>query len=252
MKIVTAFALSFAMLMGLLGAVQARPARDSDLARRLGLTSRQENDLKTALRRSTAETDRIRGALVIERAKLREMYDDYDLNHSRAHISINRINSLQRDLLEASLQRQISLRKILNQRQFMQLNKIIVPEPPDAGELRFRSRPGGPRDGNVPGLKLSPEQQEAIERLWWNRRHESDDATQGMARDLKAITRLYDNYRLDARAVRKLIVSINKAQLRMMKSRFDRQVEQRKILTEPQFRDLKQHMRLLRPLRPDR
>lgn len=256
MKVMTVLVLSISMLVGFFGAVHARPPRPShpprepDLAQRLGLKPRQENDLKASLRRSTTEADRIREALIVERGKLRELYDDYNLDHSRARGLITKINKLQLDLLESSLERQISLRRILNPRQFALLNKIIVPEPPDAGELRF-PRPGGPRD-RPPGLKLSPEQQEAVEKLWWKRRGESDAATLDMAHDLKAITRLYENYRLDVRAVKKLIQNVNKAQLRMMDLRFDRQVEQRKILTEQQFRELKQHMRLLRPLRPDR
>ncbi|MDO8589147.1 MAG: hypothetical protein Q7T82_19140 [Armatimonadota bacterium] len=243
MKSISAVAFSALLILTMICAATADPGPPGPAAilERLDLSDSQRAKLRDVLRSSGQVSDRTRQALVDERQRLRRLYDDYDLNMSRARDSIARVNKLQRDLLDNSLERQIRLRDVLAPRQFVQLNRVIGPESPVIE--RMDAERGGPSPDRLPQLSLDPDQQSAIEKMWQSRKNQSGDVYRDMRRDLQAIGRLYDNHRLDEGKARRLIGGVNKLQLQILQARLERQLKLRKILNEQQFRILTEHVR---------
>ncbi|MDO8683133.1 MAG: hypothetical protein Q7N50_06595 [Armatimonadota bacterium] len=245
MKRLLLAALSIVLLGQVLGGTpaQARPKDRSNTLEELGLSPDQKGKLLDILRSGKEDAYGSHRTLMEERGRLFAMYRDYDLNTGKAKDAISRINRLQLEILNASLDRQIGMRKILTAEQFYRLNKAIGPEP--IGPERWGDGPGnsrGPRDKKMPQIDLRPGQQEAIEKMWKSQRRESEQAYNEIGRDLRTINSLYDDYRLDDRQARKLIKNINKTQLELLKSKYDRQIQMRKILSEQQFRTLSERL----------
>jgi len=228
---------SILLILPIVGQAAAKPPRErrGDMER-LGLRPGQKERLRGVFRSSGAESDRASLALSGGRRQLFALYDDYRLNEGRARETIDRINRLQLDLLNASLERQLALRKQLSPEQFERLGKKAGPDGPGFGGPPGFDGPPQARD--LPRLEFDSGQREAVERLWRRGSKEREAAFDAMSNDLRAIDRLYDDYRLDERAARRLIDSINKSQLRIMLIRLDWQVEIRKILSPQQFRAL--------------
>jgi len=214
------------------------------LFEQLGLTPGQRAKLRELLRANRMESERARRALGQERTRLFATYDDYQLNVSRARQSIVKMNRLRLDLLNASLHRQIALRTVLTADQFAQMKRIMRHGPFDRERLGKGPGPGhgfGPR--RPPQLDLRSDQRDAVEKFWKSHDKNVGETGRAMAHDLAAINRLYENHRLDERAAKRLISSVNQAQAREAHLRLDWQVEMRKILSEDQFRTLTQHIR---------
>ena len=245
----TAVAVVFSILLiGYIGAdVSAqRPGHPDRVAmlEKLGLTPEQKAKLKGQLRANRDNAHRARQALMDERGRLLMTYDDYQLNASRAHQIMVKMNRLQLDLLNASLGRELALRSVLTADQFGRMKRMMGPDPFDRKRW---DGPGhvNPRDGGrrLPQLGLSPGQQGAVEKFWKSHEKQVGETKGAMAHDLAAIKRLYENYRLDEGAARRLISNVNKAQVHERQLRLDWQLEMRKILSKGQFRTLTQHIR---------
>jgi len=210
----------------------------------LGLTPEQKAKLKMLLRGNRDEAHKAQQALMEERMRLFATYDDYQLNASRARQTMAKMNRLQLDLLNASLGREIALRRVLTADQFGRMKRNMGPDP--FGRQRWGGPRGmEPREGGrrLPQLGLSPDQQGAVEEFWKSHDKRVRESGRAMERDLVAVKRLYENYRLDEGAAKRLISNVNKAQAHERQLRLDWQVEMRKILSQDQFRALTQHIK---------
>lgn len=252
MRSVVRILISLFVLAGLAGSVSAQgPGERRGRLDRLGLSSDQGAKIKQLLKSNRTDGEAAKRALRADRMRLFAMYDEYRLNEAATRDCINRVNHGQLALLKSSLERELGLRGILTQDQFAQLHRMMGPQ---RGPERFGEGPGrgrgsdGPRPGlefqsrRLPQLQLTNGQQRAVERLWQAQDKDSEGAIRDMGRDLRAIQTSYGAYRLDERAARRLIVTINRSQMRLMQARLEAQIGLRKILSEDQFRTLTEHV----------
>jgi Spy/CpxP family protein refolding chaperone len=246
--------ISLVVIAGLACSVSAQTPKDRHTRLdRLGLSSDQSARIKQLLRSNRADGETARQALRADRMRLFSMYDSYRLNETTTRDLMNRVNRGQRELLKNSLEREIGLRAVLTQEQFTQLRRMMGPErgPERFGEgpVPGRGREPDARPGlesharRLPELQLSSDQQSAVERLWLAQDKASESAMHDMGRNLRSVQALYADYHLDEQAARRLIVTINRSQMRLMQARLDAQIGLRKILSEDQFRTLAEHVR---------
>jgi Spy/CpxP family protein refolding chaperone len=210
----------------------------------LNLTADQKAKLRDFIRTSKQGTQNDRKGITAERQRLMSLYCNYDLNTTQAQKSISKINSLELDLLNRRLDRRLRVRSVLTPDQFVRFRKIMD-KTPRAGNRIDEELPRsmGQRRGPLPKLNLSADQQQKIQNMWQSQRAEQERVLQSMNQDLKSMEQLFAKYHVDERAVGRLILSVNKDQLRILQLRLNRQIQLRKIINEQQFQALAQHIK---------
>jgi Spy/CpxP family protein refolding chaperone len=246
MKLFRAFTVSVLLLWAILGGATAapRPGRVTTAIEQLGLSGDQKSKLRDYIDASRLGTQKDRSAIAAERQRLMDQYCRYNLNVVQAKNSITRINRLQLDLLNRRLDRRLRVRSVLTPDQFVKFRRLMDRMPRSPKRMDDELPPGGaPRGGQLPRLNLSPSQQQQIQKMWGSEQAEHQRILQSMTRDLQSMEQVFASYRVDERAARRLIVSVNKSQLQVLQLRHDRQMDLRRIITEPQFQALTQHIK---------
>jgi Spy/CpxP family protein refolding chaperone len=237
--------LSLALLACLAGAGVAQPPAKGHSGQidQLGLSAGQKARIHQILSPDKLKAEHARLALLAERKRLHETYDDYRLNEAKARDSIRKINSLQLDLLNISLDREIRIRSVLSSEQFDHLTRLVGPDRFGQGDVADGSRKGPRPRRPLPQLGLSSDQKDIVEKSWKKWGQESRDAFNDMQHNLQAMAGVYQKYRLDEGSAHRLIGKINKLQLRRLQLHLEHQEGLRKILSAQQFRTLREHNR---------
>jgi Spy/CpxP family protein refolding chaperone len=228
------------------GAVSAGP---------MDLSPEKREQMKSLAMDMRRETLRERDELMRARWALFQVYLDYDLDDRKAKAAQERIDKSQRDLLNAYLDHQLAIRRILNREEFESLWSRIGSRggsPMMAGQWYEE----GSLDhllGKIPPdrLGLPPNRLKAIknDQLGPRRRKVMED----LKRDTRRLIELYSSYDLDANAARKLIESIHGSQRDLADLNHKRQHSLRSALTREQFERLSGELvKKMRERRPGR
>lgn len=229
------------------GAISADPAmaqkrgKRPDHSAKLNLSEQQRQKLKKHIEESRERSRPVRESLHKARTELFQQLGRYKFDERKVNDTVRRIGELRRKVLMLSLENQKGLREILTKEQFAELGDAIG----DRGG-RFEgagSGDGAPAGGDIRNLKLTPEQTKEINALFRKSREQTEAIAAKLRSDSERLRKLYLNYNLDTKQAMALIERLNDRRTEMLKATVSRQVELRKILTEPQFEALAKTMR---------
>ncbi|MCX8052319.1 MAG: hypothetical protein N3B12_00785 [Armatimonadetes bacterium] len=209
-----------------------------------GVSPAQRDQLKALAAETREKIRRVREELMRARMELFQTYRSYELDERKAKAAIEKIGKSQLTLLNLHLDRQIELRRILDESQFGAFTRRME---------RFGGQaPGvfGPReDGPMDRLP----DRETLQRIGVGEEDirlilRDTDAAQRkvvvdkLVRDSKRLIELYSRYDLDIDTARKLINSIHESQTDLAALNHKRQQMLRDVLTRQQFERLQEEM----------
>jgi Spy/CpxP family protein refolding chaperone len=197
----------------------------------------QLKDLAADLRRDTSN---LRKKLYDERKELMQIYSVYNLDERKAKAQIDTINGIQYSLLEAVMNNQIRLRKIVSPQQFAELSRMqkehVHKFSDNKGARKgFETRRISNMDRALEDADITPTQRQKLGKLYRDTAHSPRSSGSGFMESFKAVEKLYSSYNLNQDKVKSEIKRVNKAQRQFMLAHLERQKELRKILSAEQF-----------------
>lgn len=209
---------------------------------RINPTPEQKEKLQAYKRDSREKTRQLSSDLRSARKDLFTQLRNYKLDQRKAIDTAQRVGDLQKDLLNAKLDNQIALRRILTSEQFDRLRSAVRGMGVEHEGLG-RSRGDKDFTGSVSELGLSKNQQDRIKLLFQKSAASGSTLMNQLTNDSQELRKLYMSYNLDQKHARSLISSIANTRSQMLKSMVARQQQLRSILSEQQFNALVKTMR---------
>ncbi len=211
---------------------------------KLNLTPGQRDKLRDHIKASRDKMADTRGDLQGARMDLFGQLRQYKLDDKRVAASVDRINTLQRKLMQISYQNQVGLRQILTRQQFAELGEAVGERGPGRrGPGEGWGAYGLPQNADLDKLKLSDDQQKRIAKLFDKSRNEVDSLTSKMRTEMGNLRKLYLGYDFDEKSVNSQIDRVGDTERSMLNETVARQKELRKILSEDQFNTLSKSMK---------
>lgn len=236
--------LAAVMLMLAAGMTQAQermhglhgPKRGQGLKSNINLSDDQKAQFQKYIRDSREKMFATRSDLRNARMELAQQMSKYDFDEQQVQSCINKINGLQRDMLDLNLNNQIQIRQILTRDQFEQLSNAVSGG--DRKQPKFGEGNEGSRLESMKSLGLTEEQKAKIDKLWEKSKGKAEALRTKLETESKAIHDLYLNYDLDQKAAKIRIETLSEVQMQHLKAMVARQTEVRKILTKEQLETL--------------
>lgn len=187
--------------------------------------------LKEGIKKYQTETYKIRNNIFQARKELCDIYSTYDYDSYRVNILIEKISSLQKDLLDLHLQHQLLMRKYLDSEKFYKLHRAI------------KNSKGAALKSNVED-DLLPEFTKNFNKENY-RRHRNNSQSDimpvvnNLRNNTKKLIDLFSKYDLDITQAKKTIDYLHAGQKKLLEIINNKQVEIRKNLTKEEFEKLK-------------
>jgi Spy/CpxP family protein refolding chaperone len=222
-------------------------AEPGETSPKLNLSESQRQKLRDHITESRAKMAGARGDLRNARMDLFGQLSHYKLDDKRVAASVNRINTLQRRLLQISYENQVDLRKILTRQQFEQLGQAVGEHGPGkrgpGGPGEAWGAYGLPQGADIKKLDLSEDQQKQIARLFDKSSGEVRSLSSKLRTEMGSLRKLYLDYDLDQKRVNSQIDRVGDAERNLLNETVSRQKQLRKILNEDQFNTLAKSMK---------
>lgn len=206
------------------------------------ISETQRDQLKALASNTRDRVGREREALRRARMELLKAYSTYALDENKVKAACDKIGAAQLSLLNIHLDNEIALRDILTEDQFkafremmrrhMRDPQMLLLVPPEEAVLDRL-----PDKKMLDSLGIPAAKRKRLDTTFKNTK-----AIEGLRTSAKQLLDMYSNYDLDSTAARKLIDRIHRTQSYLLMLQRFRQQEIRRVLTEDQFKKLKEEI----------